>query len=67
MIAELLVTTIANAIRLTNPPVLLLTGVASMLSVLTNSLGRNLDKSRLLHGRSVSAVETDRAIQVEII
>jgi hypothetical protein len=66
MITELPVTTIAHAIQLAVAPVFLLTGVASILSVLTNRLGRIIDRSRLLHGRSVLAVETDQAALVEL-
>jgi Protein of unknown function (DUF2721) len=66
MITELPVTTIAHAIQLAVAPVFLLTGVASILSVLTNRLGRIIDRSRLLHSRSVSAVETEQATLVEL-
>jgi Protein of unknown function (DUF2721) len=66
MITELPVTTIAHAIQLAVAPVFLLTGVASILSVLTNRLSRIIDRSRLLHGRSLPAVETNQAIQVEL-
>ena len=66
MITELPVTSIAHAIQLAVAPVFLLTGVASILSVLTNRLGRIIDRSRLLHGRSASVVETDQSIQVEL-
>ncbi len=66
MITELPVTTIAHAIQLAVAPVFLLTGVASILSVLTNSLGRIIDRTRLLYGRSVAAVETDQTISVEL-
>jgi len=66
MITELPVTTIAHAIQLAVAPVFLLTGVAGILSVLTNRLGRIIDRSRCLHGRSLSAVETDQAIQAEL-
>jgi hypothetical protein len=65
MITELPVTTIAHAIQLAVAPVFLLTGVASILSVLTNRLGRIIDRSRVLHGRSLQAVETNHAIQTE--
>src|SRR5674476_1646900 len=66
MISELLVTTIAHAIQLAVAPVFLLTGVASILSVLTNRLSRIIDRSRFLHGKLLSAIETNPAIQVEI-
>ncbi len=66
MITELPVTTIAHAIQLAVAPVFLLTGVASILSVLTNRLGRIIDRSRFLHGKILSAVETDHVITVEL-
>src|SRR5664279_2357944 len=66
MISELPVTTIAHAIQLAVAPVFLLTGVASILSVLTNRLSRIIDRSRFLHGKLLSAIETNPAIQVEI-
>jgi len=54
MTNELPTTTIAHAIQLAVAPVFLLTGVASILSVLTNRLGRIIDRSRLLHGKLLS-------------
>ncbi|MEQ1740700.1 MAG: DUF2721 domain-containing protein [Methyloglobulus sp.] len=66
MLTELPVTTIAHAIQLAVAPVFLLTGVASILSVLTNRLGRIIDRSRFLHSASVAAVETDQSVQVEL-
>lgn len=66
MMTELPVTTIAHAIQLAVAPVFLLTGVASILSVLTNRLGRIIDRTRLLYGRSVAVVETDQTISVEL-
>ncbi|WP_174626479.1 DUF2721 domain-containing protein [Candidatus Methylobacter favarea] len=66
MITELPVTTIAHAIQLAVAPVFLLTGVASILSVLTTRLGRIIDRSRILHGRSLQSVEASQAIQSEL-
>lgn len=54
MITELPTTTIAHAIQLAVAPVFLLTGVASILSVLTNRLARIIDRSRILHNRLLS-------------
>ncbi len=54
MIPELPTTTIAHAIQLAVAPVFLLTGVASILSVLTNRLGRIIDRSRSLHSKLLS-------------
>jgi len=66
MLAELPVTTIAHAIQLAVAPVFLLTGVAGILSVLTNRLARIIDRSRFLHGRSLPADETNEGIQTEL-
>ncbi len=66
MIPEVPVTTIAHAIQLAVAPVFLLTGVASILSVLTNRLGRIIDRSRSLRGKSLSVVETDQSVRVEL-
>jgi hypothetical protein len=66
MITELPVTTIAHAIQLAVAPVFLLTGVASILSVLTNRLGRIIDRSRILRGRSMPAYKTNQDIQAEL-
>jgi len=66
MTTELAVTTIAHAIQLAVAPVFLLTGVASILSVLTTRLGRIIDRSRFLNGSLLQVVETDSAIQAEL-
>ena len=67
MITELPLTTIAHAIQLAVAPVFLLTGIAGILSVLTNRLGRIIDRSRFLHGRPVPDVETIENFQDELI
>jgi hypothetical protein len=54
MFTELPTTAIAHAIQLAVAPVFLLTGIASILSVLTNRLGRIIDRSRFLHGKLLS-------------
>lgn len=66
MITEVPVTTIAHAIQLAVAPVFLLTGVAGILSVLTNRLGRIIDRSRFLHSKSLSAEEIDQTAQSEL-
>lgn len=48
---QLQVASIAHVIQLAVAPVFLLTGVAGMLSVLTNRLSRVIDRARLLEGR----------------
>jgi Protein of unknown function (DUF2721) len=63
---ELPVSTIAHAIQLAVAPVFLLTGVASILSVLTSRLGRIIDRSRFLNSTSLAVVETGQSIQVEL-
>ncbi|MGR9116134.1 MAG: DUF2721 domain-containing protein [Gammaproteobacteria bacterium] len=50
------ITTMAHAIQLAVAPVFLLTGVAGILSVLTNRLGRIIDRSRSLHGKLLSSI-----------
>ncbi|WP_262964755.1 DUF2721 domain-containing protein [Methylobacter psychrophilus] len=54
MFTDLPTTNIAHAIQLAVAPVFLLTGVASILSVLTNRLARIIDRSRFLHGKLLS-------------
>ena len=66
MTIELPVTTIAHAIQLAVAPVFLLTGVASILSVLTNRLGRIIDRSRILRAKTPPAVKTTQDIQDEL-
>lgn len=66
MFTELPVTTIAHAIQLAVAPVFLLTGVASILSVLTSRLARIIDRSRYLRGQLLLADEADKTIQVEL-
>ncbi len=45
------ISSIAHAIELAVAPVFLLTGIAGLLSVLINRLGRVVDRFRTLHGR----------------
>jgi hypothetical protein len=66
MVTELPVTDIAHAIQLAVAPVFVLTGVATILSMLTNRLGRIIDRSRVLHGRTLSIVEENADIQIEL-
>lgn len=66
MITDLPITTIAHAIQLAVAPVFLLTGIAGILSVLTNRLGRIIDRSRFLHARSVPAAEIIDLFQDEL-
>ena len=46
---------IANAIHLAVAPVFLLTGIGALLGVMTNRLGRVIDRARYLEGRLVQA------------
>jgi hypothetical protein len=66
MITEIPITTIAHAIQLAVAPVFLVTGVASILSVLTNRLARIIDRSRFLHKSSLPDKEIDEAVQTEL-
>ncbi|MEW5789401.1 MAG: DUF2721 domain-containing protein [Pseudomonadota bacterium] len=54
------ITSIAHAIQLAVAPVFLLTGVAGLLSVLVNRLGRVVDRFRTLHGRLPDLQGEDR-------
>ena len=68
MFTELPTTTIAHAIQLAVAPVFLLTGVASILSVLTNRLARIIDRSRFLHSKllSIKREKQDKEIHDEL-
>jgi hypothetical protein len=52
---------ISHTIQLAIAPVFLLTGVGTNLMVLTNRLGRIIDRSRVLEDRLPSADEMDKA------
>ena len=52
---------IANAIHLAVAPVFLLTGIGSLLVVMTNRLARVIDRARLLEGRLENAAPQDVA------
>ena len=49
------VNTVSHAIQLSVAPVFLLTGIGAMLSVMTNRLGRIIDRARLLETRFETA------------
>lgn len=49
------VTSVAHAIQLSVAPVFLLTGIGAILSVMTNRLGRIIDRARVLEGRFETA------------
>ena len=50
---------ISNAIHLAVAPVFLLTGIGALLGVMTNRLGRVIDRARLLEGRLENAAPED--------
>jgi hypothetical protein len=60
MIPDAPVTTVAHAIQLAVAPVFLLTGVGAILGVLTNRLGRVIDRARVLHAQWQAAAEPQR-------
>lgn len=61
------ITSIAHAIQLAVAPVFLLTGVAGILSVLTNRLGRIIDRSRTLRNSlPTSEAQLKQAIYAEL-
>jgi Protein of unknown function (DUF2721) len=49
------ISAIAHVIQVAIAPVFLLTGIASLLGVLTNRLGRIIDRARMLEGHHQSA------------
>lgn len=57
-------TDLAHVIQLAVAPVFLLTGVGSVLSVLTNRVGRIVDRTRLLESR-LAAVESAAFAEVQ--
>ncbi len=56
------VAAIAHVIQLAIAPVFLLTGIASLLVVLTNRLGRIIDRARMLEAHHVSATGEYRRV-----
>ncbi|MEY3289641.1 MAG: hypothetical protein RLZZ419_1883 [Pseudomonadota bacterium] len=64
MFTDLPATNIAHAIQLAVAPVFLLTGVASILSVLTNRLARIIDRSRFLHGKLLSTLQEKQGQEI---
>lgn len=55
------ITTVAHVIQLAVAPVFLLTGIAAILGVLINRLGRVVDRFRALENISPKAAESERA------
>lgn len=60
---------VAHAVQLAVAPVFLLTGIAAILSVMTNRLGRVIDRARVLEGKleevspeSLTALRRDIAV-----
>lgn len=54
------VSQIGQVIQLSVAPVFLLTGVGAMLSVLSNRLGRAVDRARVFEGRYATATAVER-------
>lgn len=64
------ITSVAHAIQLAVAPVFLLTGIGAVLAVLTNRLGRVIDRGRVLHGQLLTEVEpdeTDIELQLSVL
>lgn len=59
MFPDSAVTSVAHVIQLAVAPVFLLTGVGSILAVLTNRLGRIIDRSRVVEDRLENENEQD--------
>ena len=55
------ISNISNSIHLAVAPVFLLTGIGALLGVMTNRLGRVIDRARLLEGRLENAAPGDAA------
>ena len=53
---------VAHAIQLAVAPVFLLTGIAAMLSVMTNRVGRVIDRARFLEGKLEGATPEATAV-----
>jgi MFS family permease len=61
------VTSIAHVIQLSVAPVFLLTGVGAMIAVLTNRLGRAVDRARALEARyDTAAAEVQATLRSEL-
>ena len=58
--------TIAHTIQLSLAPVFLLTGVGAILAVLTNRLGRIIDRARVLQARLENAGPNEECYQQEL-
>ena len=61
VVQETGIAAIAHVIQLSVAPVFLLSGVSAMLGVLSNRLGRIIDRARMLENRVLN--ETETAIQ----
>ena len=67
MPAEPYLTHVARTIQLSVAPVFLLTAIGTTLAVLTNRLGRIVDRARVLEGRMASApAQEEAAIRTEL-
>lgn len=60
MFPDAAITSVAHVIQLAVAPVFLLTGVGSILAVLTNRLGRIIDRSRAVESRLEDEHEQER-------
>jgi hypothetical protein len=56
------ITTIAHVIQLAVAPVFLLSGIGAMLAVMTNRLGRIVDRARVLEERAIQQGVTPQAL-----
>jgi hypothetical protein len=60
MQTEIHVSGIAEVIRLAVAPVFLLSGIGAMLAVMTNRLGRIIDRARILEGQLAGLEEREK-------
>ncbi len=56
---------LVHVVQISVAPVFLLTGIASLLVVLTNRLGRIIDRARLLEDHHFSATQESRIVLVD--
>lgn len=67
MLPESPIETIAHVIQLAVAPVFLLTGIGGMLSVMTNRLGRIVDRARVLEAVALRTALDRRTTHAELV
>jgi membrane glycosyltransferase len=67
MLQEPSIAAVAHVIQLAVAPVFLLTGIGGMLAVMTNRLGRIVDRARKVEGQPKAGPEEERILQDELL